>query len=167
MDDAHFNRREFMLASLVFSTLAIGGISGLRAGAAWAKSQVDESLAHFARLLFPHQRLADEVYAGVMGDILRSFAADPASADLLDTAQAALDAQQETSWFDLDEADQVTAICNIQGEAYFATIVGAVRSAFYNDPAVWRRIDYPGSSKEFGGYKDRGFDDIEWLPGTD
>lgn len=167
MDDAQFTRRRFLLASLAFSTLSIGGVSGLRAGAAWAKSQDDESLTQFARLLFPHEGLADEVYAGVMGSVLRSIEADPASAGLLDTAQAALDKQQETSWFDIDEADQVTAIRNIQGEAYFSAILGAVRAAFYNDPAVWQRIDYPGSSKEYGGYKDRGFDDIDWLPETD
>jgi len=29
---------------------------------------------------------------------------------------------------------------------------------------VWKHIDYPGSSKEYGGYINRGFNDIDWLP---
>lgn len=163
----HVTRRRLILASLAFSTVAVGGVSGLRAGAVWARYQDDETLAPFARRLFPHEGLPDDVYADVMGNVLRSLAADPASAEILDTVEAALDAQQDASWLDLDEAGQVAAIRKIEGEPFFAAILGALRLAFYTDRAVWRQIDYPGSSKEYGGYKGRGFDDIAWLPETE
>jgi hypothetical protein len=164
MHDNCLNRRRLLAAMLAYSTLPVGALVGLRTGTAWGESREDAELVRLARLLFPHDGLSDEVYASVMGKVLRNLAAAPATAELLDTVQAELDARQESHWIDLDEPAQVAALRNIQGEAYFAAILGAVRLAFYTDPAVWQHIDYPGSSKEYGGYKDRGFDDIDWLP---
>jgi hypothetical protein len=34
----------------------------------------------------------------------------------------------------------------------------------YNLPAVWKKLGYQGSSWQFGGYLNRGFGDIAWLP---
>ena len=42
----------------------------------------------------------------------------------------------------------------------------AVRAELYYLPAVWALLGFEGSSVEFGGYVDRGFDDIDWLPRT-
>ena len=39
-----------------------------------------------------------------------------------------------------------------------------VRFRLFNHPRLWELLDYPGSSVEYGGYVDRGFDDIDWLP---
>jgi len=153
-----------MLAALTFSGLAVSGTSLLRASAAWANSGDNAVLARFARLLFPHDGVADAIYAEAMASVLSGFEASPDTTGLLDTAEAALDAQQDESWFDLDEATQISAIKGVQGEAFFAAILGALRGAFYYHPAVWEHINYPGSSKEHGGYLHRGFNDISWLP---
>jgi len=164
MTELYTTRRQFMLASLAFSGLAVTGTSLLRASAAWANTGDNEALTHFARLLFPHDSVADAVYAEALASVLAGFEANPSTAGLLDSAAAALDAQQDESWFDLDEAAQISAIKDIQGEAFFAAILGALRGAFYYHPAVWEHINYPGSSKEHGGYLHRGFNDISWLP---
>jgi hypothetical protein len=34
----------------------------------------------------------------------------------------------------------------------------------YSNPQVWPLFGYQGSSLEYGGYLERGFDDIAWLP---
>ena len=136
--------------------------------AAWCRSlgqsSDDATLARFGRLLFPHEGLADEVYAEVMDHVLMSLATISPSDDVLMLTEQALNHQQDASWFDLDETAQIKAIENIQGEAYFAAVLGTLRGTFYNHPAVWAHLHYPGSSKEHGGYKFRGFDDIDWLP---
>ena len=164
MAELYTTRRRFMLTSLAFSGLAVTGTSFIRASAAWASSGDDEALTHFARLLFPHDGVADAVYAEAMASVLAGFEANPETDGLLDSAEAALNAQQDESWFDVDEVAQVSAIKDIQGEAFFAAILGALRGAFYYHPAVWEHINYPGSSKEYGGYLNRGFNDISWLP---
>ena len=153
-----------MLAALTFSGVAVTGTSLLRASTAWANTGDNVVLARFARLLFPHDGVADAVYAEAMASVLSGFEASPDTAGLLDTAEAALNAQQDESWFDLDDAAQISAIKNIQDEAFFVAILGVLRGAFYYHPAVWEHINYPGSSKEYGGYLHRGFDDISWLP---
>jgi len=157
-------RRRFLIASLAFSTATVTSTAWLRGAKAWAESGDSPSLTRFGRLVFPHEGLADEVYAQIMDKVLATLDTIPASAGALTEAEAALNAQQDSSWFDLDQPAQIKAIENIQGEAFFAVIVGTLRGAFYYDPAVWAHIDYPGSSKEHGGYLHRGFDDIDWLP---
>ena len=164
MTELYTTRRRFMLSSLAFSSLAVTGTSLLRASAAWANAGDSEALTHFARLLFPHNGVADAVYAEAMASILSGFEASPDTAGLLNSAEAALNAQQDESWFDLDEAAQISAIKDIQGEAFFVSILGALRGAFYYHPTVWEHLNYPGSSKEHGGYLHRGFNDISWLP---
>ncbi len=164
MNDSQTTRRRFLLAALAFSTAAVTGSTWLRGAAAWASSTDETTLARFGRLLFPHDGLPDEVYAEVMNNVLVALGSDPATENLLSAAERALDAQHDTAWIDRSESEQVTAIENIQGEAFFAAILGTLRGAFYYNPAVWSHINYPGSSKEHGGYKFRGFDDIDWLP---
>jgi hypothetical protein len=164
MTELYTTRRRFMLTSLAFSGLAVTGTSFIRASAAWANSGDDEALTHFARLLFPHDGVTDAVYAEAMASVLAGFEANPETDGLLDSAEAALNAQQDEAWFDLDETTQISAIKSIQGEAFFVAILGALRGAFYYHPAVWEHLDYPGSSKEHGGYLHRGFNDISWLP---
>ena len=164
MNDPQITRRRFTLATLAFSTVAVTGSTWLRGAAAWASSSDGTTLARFGRLLFPHDGLPDKVYAEVMNNVLTALAASPATENMLAAAEHALDAQQDTAWIERDESEQIAAIENIQGEAFFAAIVETLRGAFYYNPAVWSHIKYPGSSKEHGGYKFRGFDDIDWLP---
>jgi hypothetical protein len=36
--------------------------------------------------------------------------------------------------------------------------------ALYNDHEVWELLGYEGPSFDQGGYLNRGFDDLDWLP---
>ena len=36
--------------------------------------------------------------------------------------------------------------------------------SLYNQKEVWPKFGYEGSSAEHGGYINRGFADIDWLP---
>ena len=142
------------------------GSHWLKGSAAWAESSGDstELLTQLARLLFPHDGMADDIYAEVMGGVLAAAAEDSSLHGTLQAAETALDEQRGKSWLSLDEAEQITVLHELQDEAFFTSIVGAVRGHFYYHPAVWKYLDYPGPSKQFGGYLHRGFDDIDWLP---
>lgn len=117
-----------------------------------------------ARLLFPHDALDDEVYAEVIDSILADAANDALMMALLGEAVNALNAAQGGEWFEAGEGAQIAAMKAVEGEGFFGAILGNVRGRFYNHPKVWVHIGYPGSSLEYGGYVDRGFDDIDWLP---
>lgn len=157
-------RRRFLIASLALSTTAVTSTAWLRGAAAWAETNSDATSARFGRLLFPVRGLSDDVYQDVMGNVLSALAANPATESALAVAEAALNAASDGNWYAAGEATQIAAIKSVQGEAFFAAILGTLRGAFHYDPAVWEFIRYPGSSKEHGGYLHRGFNDIAWLP---
>lgn len=161
-------RRRFLVAAISCSGLLSSGIGAalLRASSAWAESAVGSAkeLARMARLLFPHDAIGDDVYAEVIDGILTDSANDASMIALLDEAVRALDTAQGGDWFGAGEDEQLAAMQAVEGEAFFGAILGNVRARFYSHPKVWEDINYPGSSLEFGGYVDRGFDDIDWLP---
>ena len=168
MNKAETSRRRFLIAVIAYSGLISTGMGAalLRASTAWAVSangNADE-LTRIARLLYPHDGIADAVYADVMDGILSDSAADASMMDTLNQAVTALNAAQNGNWFEIGADDQIKAMMVVENEAFFAAIQGAVMARFYNHPKVWEHIGYPGSSVEYGGYVDRGFDDIDWLP---
>lgn len=165
-------RRRFLVAAIAGSgSLASGfGLSMIRASSAWAQATPDqtpglaETLGRMAQLLYPHDAIADDVYAEVVDGILSAVANDATISGALDAAVSALNAVQAADWFDLEEEQQIAAMTKVQGEAFFAAIQDQVMGRFYGHPKVREFIKYPGSSVEFGGYVNRGFDDIDWLP---
>ena len=168
MNKGETSRRRFLVATIAYSGLISSGMGAalLRASTVWAQSakgNTDE-LARMARLLFPHDGIADTVYAEVIDSVLSDSANDASMTDMLNRAVAALNAAQNGDWFDAGEIDQIAAMQAVENEAFFAAISGGVSARFYNHPKVWEHIGYPGSSVEHGGYVDRGFDDIDWLP---
>ena len=164
MNDTTSPRRHFLIASLAFSTAAVTSTVWLRGATAWAEANNDATLARFGRLLFPINGLSDNVYQDVMGNVLSALAGSPTTENALAAAESALNAASDGDWYSASEAAQISAIESIQGEAFFAAILGTFRGAFHYDPAVLDFIQYPGSSNEHGGYLHRGFNDISWLP---
>lgn len=163
------SRRRFLVAVMAHSGLLASGmgVALLRASAVWARSSTGKAgeLARMARLLFPHVGIADEVYAEVIDSILSDVANDASMTDTLNIALIALNTAQDGVWVTASAGDQITAMQAVENEAFFGVILGSVRVHFYTHPKVWEYIGYPGSSVEHGGYVDRGFDDIDWLPG--
>jgi hypothetical protein len=145
------------------------GPSGLRLGRAWAQdgAQLDAStkdaMVRMARLLFPHNAIADDVYADVLDAALTSTAADASFEQTLRQAEAALDRQSAAPFVELDEDSQLAALRAVEREAFFGAIHVAVRSRFYNHPAVWEHLGYGGPSFAQGGYLNRGAGEVDWL----
>ena len=162
------SRRRFLVAAIAYSGLISTGMGAalLRASSAWAQAANDnaDELTRMARLLFPHDGIADAVYAEVIDSILSDAANDASMTDMLKQTVAALNASQNSNWFEIGADDQIKALKAVENEPFFAAIQGGVRARFYNHPKVWEHIGYPGSSVEYGGYVDRGFNDIDWLP---
>ncbi|MFL5286515.1 MAG: hypothetical protein ACJ8AW_37450 [Rhodopila sp.] len=59
-----------------------------------------------------------------------------------------------------------TALRGIEKTAFFTTVRTQTIGNLYGNPAVYRMFGYGGPSAPLGGYIDRGFDDIDWLPST-
>jgi hypothetical protein len=165
-------RRRFVVAAIAGSGALSGGLTlaFLDTATAWASASPEEkpasarALGRAARLLYPHAAIADDVYAAVVDDILAAAASDPALATTLDEAMAALDGAREPDFLALDGEDRLAVMTALQEEPWFSAIRLQVLVRLYSRPQLWQLIRYPGSSVEHGGYVDRGFDDIDWLP---
>jgi hypothetical protein len=107
--------------------------------------------------------VADAVYAEAADGFLA--AATPAQRDLVVNGVRALNARAAGGgWLGLEKEAQIAALRAIEDGAFFAAVRAGVRDRLYASPAVWAAIGYPGSSLEFGGYLNRGYGDIDWLP---
>lgn len=169
MNDSTLTRRRLLVASIALSGMA-GGLRAARIFAqdrAAATPETRRTLAVMARRLYPHDAIADDVYADVITAALESAAADAALASALDDAEAALNAAANGQFADLDEAAQIRALESVESRPFFATIQARVLAGVYNHPAVWELLGYGGPSWQQGGYLNRGAGEIDWLPETD
>lgn len=172
MNDNNTTRRRFLVAAITFSACASGtlGPSMLRMSIAWAESHGDldqetmDAMLRMARLLYPHDAMPDEFYADILDAALSATASDSSFAELLKAADDVLNSTRSGNWIELDEAQQLTVMREVESMGFFAAIQGAVRAGIYLNPIFWNHIGYPGSSKEQGGYLHRGSGDIDWLP---
>lgn len=68
------------------------------------------------------------------------------------------------SWIDTPEEERLRILESLENSEFFATLRNLSVTRLYRQPAVWALLGYGGSAVEHGGYINRGFDDIAWLP---
>jgi hypothetical protein len=168
----HLTRRRFVVALAALSgaagSIASPGLFTL--SQAWAQSEdraepeVLRAMVRMARLLYPHDALADEVYADVLDQALSDAASGADFAADLEAAGTALAERSDGDWLQLATEAQVEVMREIESAAYFPGIQAAVQAGIYNGAAFWKHVGYPGPSKNFGGYIGRGAGEIDWLP---
>ena len=121
-----------------------------------------ETLTAMARMLYPHDVLDDAPYRRVV-DIVATQA-DAAQRALLANGAAALDEAGGRAFVALDEKEKLAAVQAIEGSPFFEAMRAATARHLYDDRALWPRFGYEGASSHLGGYIERGFDDIDWIP---
>ena len=116
-------------------------------------------LRRIAYLLFPFPDLDGAVYDRVA----TGLAGDSAMTELIDAGLAELESRQDGAWLAKTEDEQVTDLDAIEHTPFFQATLNATRVRLFNDRTTWEYLNYGGSSMAFGGYIDRGLDDIDWL----
>jgi hypothetical protein len=124
------------------------------------------AVAALIRTAFPHDRLSAAYYDAIARTYIAERAAAPADLTALDRGIALLDGSHIAPFADLPPAIQKGLVEQIDQLPFFKTLLWRVAELMYRDPVVWKIVGYQGSSIEYGGYKQRGFDDIDWLPKT-
>ena len=155
-------RRQMLLSisrlALAASLAACG--SGSEPPAAESAGDSDlELLASAAYDLFPFPALDALLYIRVGERLLQG--GNPAVADgLLQLRTAAAG----VPWKQLDEARRVAVLTDLQATPFFAALRAATLEVLYRSPELFTMVGYGGSAIEQGGYINRGFDEIDWLP---
>ena len=125
----------------------------------WSSRLPGETLASIAYDIMPYEAVRPELYVRAAEAILANDRA---------LAEKGLARLREViggkRWMALDEAEQVAALESVQGSDFFAYMRSTTINTLFVDPAVWAMVGYGGSAVEHGGYINRGFDEIDWLP---
>lgn len=169
-------RRRFLAQTLktalgAKTSLLLGGLPAVSAWAANHDTAVAsrdlETLAVMVRGLLPHDFLTDENYVGFARRIDARLGRDPAFQQLVADGIQKMNRASGGSWLNASADDKVQVLTALQDEPVFSQLLNASIDTLYQDPAVYRRLGYEGSAIDFGGYLNRGFDDIDWLPAED
>lgn len=112
------------------------------------------------RVAYPHDRFPDAPYERTAKRIEDELSDD----DLDALAQGLDDLDADGDFVDLDEDAATEALRAVEEQQFFKQIHATTVVALYDDREVWDLLGYEGASFDKGGYLDRGFDDLDWLP---
>lgn len=161
-------RRDFLKGSGVLMGVLVAGttVALLAPSPVWAVelkalSQAEGTcLMSLGRVLFPHAKLPDAVYALLAKDL------DGATAKTaeLKAGIAALDKACDGNFSTASDAKKEAAVKAIEGTPFFNTVRGQCVTSLYDNDMAYAALGYPGASWDKGGYITRGFQDLKWLP---
>ena len=170
--DLPLARREFLKGSgVLMGTLATGSVlAALAPSPVWAlelktlSKSNGQTLMAMSRVLYPHKKLPDAVYALVVKDLDAKAAGDAAAATLIRDGIAALDKAAGGSFAKSNAVRKLQIVKDIEGQPFFNTVRGQCITSLYDNDMAFAVFGYPGSAWEKGGYITRGFQDLRWLP---
>lgn len=128
-----------------------------------------KTMVKVARDIYPHDMLGDSYYITAVKPWDGKAAKDPAVKAMLEDGVKRLDQDAMTrhkvpyaqvGW----EADRIVLLQSIEQTDFFQKMRGDLVVSLYNQKELWPKFGYEGSSAEHGGYINRGFADINWLP---
>ena len=157
-------RREFIQLTVSLAFASLGGRAGANGVAALPSNGEGKILADVVHQLFPHERLSGDVYEQVTEQLSERISQSAELAAMMDAAMEVLAGNTPETWPALTEREKVEALGKIQHTPFFQFVLNEALSGVYRHPLTWELLGYEGSSLEFGGYIDRGFNDIDWLP---
>jgi len=163
------NRRAFIHGATGVLTGVLGALSPLSAfvpGRAWAVSmdalstQDAETLMSMIRTIAPHDGLDPAAYAYVAKAIDKEAAASSDAKTRLADGLRSIGADFSIR----DEATRVQRLRAVEQTAFFQGVRFKTLLVLYDNPVSWAHFGYEGEAFSKGGYLQRGFNDLHWLP---
>ncbi len=122
------------------------------------------TLVKMARDIYPHDKLADGIYAAVIESHDKAAKEDATKKAMFEDGVAALNKAAGGDYSKIEkEEDRVNLLQPISESPFFQAIRSSLITGIYNNPEVWKQFGYEGESASQGGYIERGFNDIDWL----
>ena len=165
-------RREFLKGSgILIGTIATSSVlAALAPSPVWAvelktlSQSEGQTLMAMGRVLYPHKKLPDAVYALLAKDLDTKAAGSGDAATLLQGGVKGLDQAAGGSFIKASAAKKLAVVKAIEGTPFFNTVRGQCVTSLYDNDMAFAVFGYPGSAWEKGGYITRGFQDLKWLP---
>lgn len=125
-------------------------------------SRAIATIAAAARIMYPHDALPDDVYARVGARLADTAREDSGAARTIEDGVYALNCGRPFA--ELSANGQLEALKRIEGSAFFELVRSTAVVEVYSDQRTWQLVGYEGPSFDKGGYINRGFNDLDWLP---
>ena len=122
------------------------------------------TLVRMLQVMFPHDSFPAGPYERAAEEVLNAAAVSPQVQAQLIQGLHDLDVLRDVSFVQLPNDVALTVLRGIQDAPFFQHILGVVVVKLYDDYEVWDLLGYEGPSFDKGGYINRGFDDLDWLP---
>lgn len=122
------------------------------------------ALTLVVRAMFPHPSFPDGPYERCAQVIADAAASDVRWRTQLDQGLRDLDVVGGARFAALDDVARLEVLRRISDTEFFEGVRSRVITSLYDDPEVWGLLGYEGPSFDHGGYSERGFDDLDWLP---
>jgi hypothetical protein len=170
--DLPLARRDFLKGSgVLMGTLAAGTVlAGLAPSPVWAlelktlSKAEGQTLMAMGRVLYPHKKLPDAVYALLAKDLDAKAAGDAVAAGQIRAGIAALNQAAGGNFGKAAAPRKLEIVKAMEGQPFFGTVRGQCITSLYDNDMAFAVFGYPGSAWEKGGYITRGFQDLKWLP---
>ncbi len=122
------------------------------------------ALVRLLRVAYPHERFPDGPYERTADEIISHVDSSLWHRLTLVRGLESLDAAAGGSFADLDDAAALDLLRAMTDAEFFRFVRGVAVVTLYNDHETWDLLGYEGESYSKGGYLERGFDDLDWLP---
>ena len=157
------SRRTFLTGALATTVyMSLWSIDPARAKiTAGSKKEDKELLMKMVRTLYPHDRFPDGPYIRTTDDVINKGNSSPENAIML---QEGIDQLKSDNFSKLDMEEATKYLTKMGRTAFFEHVRGTTTVTLYNDKEVWEILGYEGYSSDQGGYINRGFNDLDWLP---
>ena len=157
------SRRTFLTGALATTVyMSLWSIDTAKAKiTAGSKKEDKELLMKMVRTLYPHDRFPDGPYIRTTDDVINKGNSSPENAIML---QEGIDQLKSDNFSKLDMEESTKYLTKMGRTAFFEHVRGTTTVTLYNDKEVWELLGYEGYSSDKGGYINRGFNDLDWLP---
>jgi hypothetical protein len=115
-----------------------------------------------ARTMYPHDALPEDVYASDGVRLAEVAREDSRVARMIEVGVSALNGGR--LFADLSADERLEALKLVEGSDFFELVRSTAVGVVYSDERTWQLCGYEGPSFDKGGYINRGFDDLDWLP---
>ena len=157
-------RREFVQLNVNLALVSLCGHVGAgETDALWLNDDKRE-LSEVIYQLFPHPRLDKGVYEQVTQQVSEKVAQSAELTVMMKNAMESVTADTGENGTALPDREKEELLEKIQHTPFFKFVLNEAPSGIYRHPLTWELLGFEGSSLEFGGYINRGFNDIDWLP---
>ncbi|MCH1881966.1 hypothetical protein [Agrococcus sp. ARC_14] len=121
-------------------------------------------LVRVIRVAFPHPSFPDAPYERTADTILTEAEASTWFRVALTQGLLTLSHLAGGDFRELDDEEATAVLRRIEATEFFGFVRRTTVLNLYDDADVWEALGYEGPSFDLGGYVDRGFADLDWLP---